>query len=451
MWCAFYLLILVVSGYAISASLARNASKLEIAALTLCMGPALMGFCLIILSLLGQTPGRNEILIVAALLAIFAAIVWRMPRPAPGPRLRQQAAPSWWIGVCTLAIAYGFFSIAIDALMYPTIEWDAFAIWQLKAKVLAIYALHPRPAYFSNLSLSYSHLRYPLLVPMVSAGMHAMTGRFDDCAKTIALLLYPGMCLAVFAVVRRINGTSAAFGATALLAVTQPILRYGGSGTAEMGITAFYAASLVCMVRWRETRERNWMILAALFSAWMAWTKNEGLALAAVNAIVIAVSGPRAKRRNALASAAVFAAIVAVIYLPWIIFSWGLPRTDEDYAGRLASLQLLTNSRRLGQVFIGYGKEFLRWRDWGLFWGIVVLLSLTERRRFKNPLVAMIGILLILHILAYVPPFVVTNWKLDELLSVTTDRLLMHVAPAGAILIGLLWPSWAGGAIQRAD
>src|SRR5580704_6694588 len=102
----------------------------------------------------------------------------------------------------------------------------------VKAKVLATYALHPQPAYFTNLALSYSHLRYPLLVPMVSAGMHAMTGNLDDYGKMVSLLWYAGMGLAVFATVRRMNGAAAALTATTLLACAAPITHFAGSGTA---------------------------------------------------------------------------------------------------------------------------------------------------------------------------------------------------------------------------
>ncbi len=423
----------------------RGASRVEVVALTLCMGPAIMGFFLILLSMLGIRPAKAEILSITVVAAVAGIVVHRIRCVEPAMKSRSDPIPAWWLLICAIAIAYGFMSVANDALMYPVNEWDAFAIWQLKAKVLAIYPLYPRPAYFTNLSLSYSHLRYPLLVPMMSAGVRAMTGPLDDLGKTISLLLYPGMGLAVFAAVKRINGTTAALTATALLACLQPFCRYGGSGTAEMAITGFYACSLLCILRWKENGNCRFLVLAAIFSGWMAWTKNEGLALAAINAIVVAASGPRERRRKSLAAGVTLAIIAGAIYLPWILYSWGLPRTDEDYAGRLASLQIFSNFGRLGTILVGFGKELIDWEDWGLFWVIAAGLALAERRRFRNQLVGVIGVLLVLHIAAYIPAFLVTNWKLEELLSVTLDRLLMHAAPAAAILIGALWPAWVGG------
>jgi hypothetical protein len=440
MWCAIYLGLLVVCGYAITAGLARGASRIEIIALTLGMGPGVMGFCLILLSMLGFRPEPGGILAIAAVAGAAGIGVIAKPGAPKSIEPASNPVPLFWILVCAIAIGYGLMAVARDIFLYPVNEWDAFAIWQLKAKVLALHPLVPRPGYFTDVSLTYSHLRYPLLVPMMSAGMHAMTGPMADLGKFISLLLYPAMGLAVFAAVRRINGKTAALTAAAMVACLEPMCRYGGSGTAEMALTTFYACSLLCVLRWRENGHWGYIVLAGIFSGWMAWTKNEGIVLAAINAGIVLAANPRDRRVTIRAGLT-----LALIYLPWILYSWGLPRTDEDYAARLASTQIFSNLSRLGTILLGFGKEMIDWEDWGLFWVIALLLALTERRRFRNPLAAMVGILLLLHILAYIPAFLVTDWKLQELLSVTTDRLFMHAAPAGAILIGLLWPTWAGG------
>jgi Dolichyl-phosphate-mannose-protein mannosyltransferase len=445
MWCGLYLLCLAVAGYPVIAGLARGRSRLETIGLSLCMGPGLIAICLIYLSLLGVRPGRAEILVMTGACAVAAMVLGRRDRHEIAGEEGGRVFKLWAV-ICVAAIAYGLCAVAIDTVHYPVIEWDAFAIWQLKAQVLTLLPLHPRPAYFSDLNLSYSHLRYPLLVPMMSAGAHAMTGRLDDSSKTIALLLYPGMGIAVFAVVRRIKGTTAALTATALLACAQPMLRYGGSGTAEMALTAFYACSILCLLRWRESGSWGYVVLCALFSAWMTWTKNEGLALAAINAVVLAGIRSPGPRRRTMMAAAIFMLIVAVIYLPWIAFSWGLPRTDEDYAGYLNIHEIISNLARVPTILEAIGLEMVNWRNWGFFWLLAAILAMFQPRRFASPAVAMVGVLLGLHLLAYLPPLmVVKSWNLDDLLLVTSDRLLMHAAPAAAILIGLLLPGRAGG------
>jgi hypothetical protein len=441
MSCALYLCCLIVAGYPLATGLARRANWIERTALTVCLGPAVLALLLIFLSMAGVRPVESEILAISAALAIAATAVWKR-----GPGLEQLEPTDrpavWWRICCYAGIGYGLYAIGKDVFIEPVIEWDAFSIWQLKAQVLAILPLHPRPMYFSNVNLNYSHLRYPLLVPMASAGMHAMTGRLDDWGKLIAAFWYLGMCLAVYASARRLNGATAALTATALLACLAPISHFGGSGTAEMAITAMFACSVVCILLWRESQRWGYVILAGLLGAMMAWTKNDGIGMAAVNVIVVAFTGKNWKR--SLTAALLMAVIGAALYAPWPIYIGGLPKTDENYAERLNPHNLAANAHRLWDVLAGFGWELLNWRDWGLFWIILAVLTVLESRRFANGAIRVIGALMILHLALYVPVFMVTNWNLDELMPVTLGRLFMHFAPAGAILIGAFWPQWLG-------
>ena len=169
----------------------------------MCLGPGVVGICLILVSMLGVRPVEGEILGITAALAIVGIAVWKWgPKREPIEACDDRPA-MWWRIACYAGIGFGIYAVCKDVFVDPVIEWDAFAIWQMKAQVLAILPLHPRPEYFSNLNLSYSHLQYPLLVPMVSAGMHAMTGNLDDYGKLVSLLWYGGMVLAVYAMVKR--------------------------------------------------------------------------------------------------------------------------------------------------------------------------------------------------------------------------------------------------------
>jgi hypothetical protein len=419
----------------------RGSSRLERWGLCACLGPGIFGLCLIFLSFAGMRPGRGEILILATIFAAAGIIVhFTQRKHLPQPVTQTSATSrSWWI-ICLAVMAYGLYMIASNVLVYPVVEWDAFAIWQLKAKVLALHALNPRPEYFSNVNLSYSHLRYPVLVPMISAGAGAMTNRLEDFCKTPALLFYAGLGAIVFATIRRLNGTTAALAGTALLLSLEPILRYGGSGTAEMALTAFYGCSLVCILRWQESGDWGSLLLAAIYSACMAWTKNEGMALAAINAVVLPIIARPEFRRRGLLAGVVLVAIVAVLYSPWAIFVRGLPGTDENYLSRLTPHEILGNSSRLPTILEAILLEFVNVSNWGVFWIVVFGLAILQRRQLARRPIAAVGLLLVLHLLAYIPAYMVTTWKIDELLRVTTDRLLMHAAPAAALLIGMLWP-----------
>src|SRR5208282_91170 len=198
MWCAVYCLCLLLIGLgAVEVLLPRAHAESPFLrfGFAACLGPGLMGFGLIAFSILGSLPSRPLIFCMTAPLALLTGIsAWRSPRRYPLAAGWLKQAPAWFTIICLLAIAYGIVVVAWYALTVPVIVGDAFSIWQLKAKVLATHPLFPRPDYFFDVSLSYSHLRYPILVPMISAGVNVMTGRIDtDLVKVPFLLSYIGL------------------------------------------------------------------------------------------------------------------------------------------------------------------------------------------------------------------------------------------------------------------
>jgi hypothetical protein len=462
MWCAFYLGLLFFCGYAVVAPLSKGRCRLEIAGLSACLGPALMGLLLLLLSMLGMKPSRAELLIIA-IPAAAASALW-LKLPAPRSRPVKRAFPpvaKFWAVLCAAGILYALVSIAADALTNPVTEWDAFAIWQLKGKLLAVYPLFPKPGYFSTLSLSFSHLRYPLLWPMISAGMHAMTGTLDDAGKMPSILLAVGLPLALYSALRESRSRAVSLAAIALMLNVSTLYNCGGSGTAEMPLTAFYGGSILCLLRWQKRGFFGDFVLAALFTAMLPLTKNEGAPLAIINALAVLFFAPM-EWPKAMRAAALFCAIVFALYLPWLLFVHGIPSSDEDYIHRLTPGLMLAHLDRLPTILAAFWREatFARYADhpgitadWGLFWLILGLLAIAQWRKFKAKAVSMLGILLVLHFAAYIPPYLVVGdqWHLTELLDVTTGRLLLHMAPAAALLIGLLWPTWAEEPESRVD
>jgi len=446
MWCALYLCCLVIVGCGAARWLVRSRSWIEWAGWVLCLGPGVTGLCLVAMSMLGWRPSRLAILLLAALFAAVAAVPRRTrgQEPPPPTPLTSAPPPKWWSALCLIAVVYGIYVVALNALVYPTIEWDAFAIWQLKSKVLASEPLWPKPAYFSNIALSFSHLRYPVLVPMISAGVHVMVGRLDDeLEKTPFLLLYLGLGAAIYAAIQSRRGTMAAVSATALLLTTPLMLQHAASGTAEMALTTFYAGSIIFILRWQERQQLRDLLAASLFSALLTWTKQEGYALAAINVLALVLLTPQPLRPRHLLATLASALLIAALALPWIWYVHPLPHTDENYSDRLRVGLMLAHLRGLPLVLGSMLATAVRPDQWGIFWFLLPAAAILERRRLSQRPVLILWILLAAQLLAYLPPFlVVQRWNVEELLHVTMGRLLLHATPAAALLIGLHWPDF---------
>jgi 4-amino-4-deoxy-L-arabinose transferase-like glycosyltransferase len=277
---------------------------------------------------------------------------------------------------------------------------------------------------------------------MISAGIDAANQSLrEGLGKIPAYLFYIGTGICIYGTVRRSRGRTAAIIAAGLVLTAPVVYRYGGSGTAEMALTAFYTASILCILRWQQEQRWGDLILCALFSAAMAWTKNEGQALALINGIVILVLSPRPLGRRNILAVLAFAGIVIVLFAPWVLFIHPLPRSDEDYAGHLNMHAIFANLSAVPTIAWAMIKESLTIKDWGIFWILLAALAVSQRSSAKSRAIFTLWTLLALQALAYFPPYIVTIWTLKPLLILTIDRMLMHMLPAGALLIGLLWPA----------
>jgi len=150
---------------------------------------------------------------------------------------------------------------------------------------------------------------------------------------------------------------------------------------------------------------------------------------------------PQPLRPRHLALTLGSALIVAAGTLPWILYAHGLPHTDENYSDRLSVRLMMANLPRVPLVARKMLAESVWWRDWGIFWFVLAGAAISQWRRFTQRPVLTLWVLLAAQLLAYLPPFLVVNvWNVNELLYVTTGRLLLHATPAAALLIGLQWP-----------
>jgi len=227
-WITVYLGCLMVVGYGLIVWLGLGRSSLETFGLAACLGPSLMGAWLILGSLLGYVPSRCTIFALAGA-AVVSILFRRIRFPNEICKPSQNDRPAiLWMTLPIIAVAYGICFIGHDALLVPTIDWDAFVTWQLKAKVLYHFPLIPRPSYFSNLNLSYSHLRYPPLVAIISSGAMAMiSSQSTGLEKSAAVLLYLGLGAILFAAIRRMRTLPIACGVTAIFMSLPMVLALG--------------------------------------------------------------------------------------------------------------------------------------------------------------------------------------------------------------------------------
>ena len=77
----------------------------------------------------------------------------------------------------------------------------------------------------------------------------------------------------------------------------------------------FVAAGVIAAARWLVDERTSWLVLATLFLAAAALTKNEGLLFAV--ALLVPLFAVATGRRRAVAISAV---VVALVYAPWRVY-----------------------------------------------------------------------------------------------------------------------------------
>jgi hypothetical protein len=437
-WVLFFLASATLAGYLGLSWLCRGERKspAEILGLSLALGSGGTGLLFLHLSLLGLRPTRPLVAGFCLLVWLATALARRRGRLLPVDfrvALRPGPAAGVLIGVTLLLVLVA----GIHALAFPFLDWDAFAVWGLKAKVLFHESLGSRPAYFHDLSLSYSHLDYPLLVPMLVASEYALGGGVQE---TAGMLLFPFLFLALALVLHaglrwKLEPVPAAL-LTALAMTTPVCLRWAGAGQADLALALFYAAALIQLARWVEEGRRSDLWLALLFSAFCLHTKNEGLGLALANVLVLAGLGFLRRDRNHWRAVGTFTLGLLALWLAWAWWSSDIPRTHEDYAARLRPATLWANRERLGPILSAFAGRIVAWNQWGLLWLLLGTATALGWRQARSRAVQVVWVLLALHGLMYGIAFLVTPWELQVLLDNSLDRLLLHLLPAVILLTG---------------
>ena len=328
---------MLLPGYAILRLIAggRRLSAALTAALALSMGAGAMSFTSLWLSLAGLLPGTAStvgLVLVSSATLIALRRRGALARSAGGSGGR----PRWDEWTLSVVVALPCLWVAADALVVPIHNIDAVGIWGLKAKVLAHEAVRTS-RYFHEETLGYSHLDYPLLVPFLTATAHGIRGSWDEPLGQLAHWgVFVSLVLMLYGGVRHHISHRDSLLVLILYLLSPALLSQASAGIADPALMLYYAGSLIFLLAWLETDEKVDLRIGSLMTAFMLFTKNEGMALAAINLVVFSVAALRARGARALVALARHAALVIMLTLPWFLFRSGIPKSHENYAAGCA-------------------------------------------------------------------------------------------------------------------
>jgi hypothetical protein len=369
---------------------------------------------------------------------------------AHAPRLAETAGRLWVVEVFLGFLVVGLCLVAGAAsCAEPVVEWDVTAIWALKGKILLHEPIRTT-GYFHDISKSYSHLDYPLLWPLTMSWVWAWTGFNLVTVKVLAPALLCATAATFYGLLRRCMGRLSALTFLALLVGSPMLLSQTSRLMADAPLASFAVVAFVACSLDPWSANRDDLKLASFFAAGMLFTKNEGIGLFAILAILALAGVAWGRQFGRLLPVFLWIVVVPLVLTgAWFLFRMQIPKTHEDYGSRLNPLLFVHNVSHISEIALVLPRYLGDWNDWLAFWPLFGLTLLATPRHVLTPPARflLMGIVMILLVYGYV--YVVTPRPLAELMEVTANRLLLHVFPMCVFLMaeaahsaGLLpWPS----------
>lgn len=381
---------------------------------------------------------------LAVLLAGCGALAWtRAASAIPDVAGARGSAPIWLWVLLGIAVLMAFLTCLMLNGAAPHGEWDAWSIWNLRARFLFRAQEFVSP--FSS-AIEWTHPDYPLLIPGVIALLwHAAGSESMRIAGAVGFLLTCSAVAVPFFAVRLLRGPGlAALCALSILSATS-LVRIGASHYADVPLAAFIVIAGCFLVYGLEVESAGAgpFLLAGLAAGFAAWTKNEGLlfCVSLSAAHLLSISGlPDLRRRirTLLPLLAGLAMVMAVVL---------------HFKFRIAPPNDLVNASNSG-VFRARIVDFSRY--WVTFWAFV-----GEFLTFGNVLVPPVivfsawlalvrlrprltGAALLplaavtIQVIGYFVIYIATPNDLDWQLNTSLPRLLLHVWPLAVTGIFLI-------------
>lgn len=339
-------------------------------------------------------------------------------------------------------IIYSFFRAAV----MPMDAYDSVAIWGFKAK--AIYLEQALPVdLFKNGEYAFMHMDYPLLIPLQEAFFYNLYQGINDAAVKVIFPAYFFGLLIIFASgLYRLFGRRSALIFTFLLASLTQVNNFSQNGYADLVLAFYYSLGALSIYLWFIKEGRDFLFLAAVFSAIGAWVKNEGIALCFLNLLLLSVltwvkkgSLDKARLKAAGRGMAFYLTMALLFIAPWYWFRHSLGLNGDLFPGKGGVLaRLFGGLGRILKIFDYYQIQFFDIKRWNILW-VLFLSTFLFRGRFFLPKFLPLSLSFIGTFGLYTAIYVLTPLPLEWHLSSSVSRLFIHIVPLAVFWLALVY------------
>ncbi|KAB2891961.1 MAG: hypothetical protein F9K32_02195 [Desulfobulbaceae bacterium] len=337
---------------------------------------------------------------------------------------------SWKTVSLLVIIAISVVWAALMSVIVVPDDWDAWAIWAAKAKVLA---LGNGPLFDVG---HFGHADYPLLWPSLWAFSGWLGGGWEEMWSRGWGTVFFVFCLwEITVVIERETGRRDIGLLGAALFASMPMVPLIVSWSyAETPFWMMTLCSFGCLMLWRGSRESVHLVVAAALAAGAAYTKNEGILFFGMSALWILIVAQGQRIRTLI----LFSTVFSLLYLPWAIWIHCILNLGSHATAgiHLDHENVVRVADRIPKAMAAIGGMWSDIRRWNLvLWavGIATVLGCLKRE-FRENLFVPAGMLL-----GY---FVIVVFHTDDIywqVGTSWDRLTVQVMPMIVVVICSRW------------
>ncbi len=332
----------------------------------------------------------------------------------------------------------------------PHGEWDAWAIWNLRARSLLTGADWTAP--FSA-AIGWSHPDYPLLVPLTVARSWAYSGRESTVVPAVIALIFSMSSIAVVVIsVGRLRGWTVGLLSGMALLIARTYVFQSSCQCADQPIGFFILVAIVFLTMSQgEIDPRPFLVTGGAAAGLAAWTKNEGALLLV---LIFLVASVLARRGRALLSLTAGAAVPVLVLA---IFKAGLSPSnylfDQQTIGEIAGKIFATG--RSAIVIDQFVRRIPAWGEvpGGALAGLGLAVALTASPDRRSAGRAAFALMLVCAMfIGYGLVYLITPAPLEWQIATSFDRLLTQLWPTtvwAAFQLSSSGPSREAGSSRR--
>ena len=370
-----------------------------------------------------------QIIIAAHIILLISLIALRMGDPKAGPlppaaceagRVPQGQDPSLFFRKYLIPIVISIFAVLIIVLViiqarfYPYGGWDAWQVWNFKAKFLLLSGDNWKDLFSPELWRSSPH--YPLLLPLINVWAWLFTNKPLDVVPMITSVSFTFltiglMCSALWQRTKNIFSLLPGF-----LLLTLPFFNLLATTQYCDIVLSFYClAALVTL--------QEYKLVSGVFTGCLAFTKPEGM----VAAMIICAIAFILTIRNFKDLWPFIWGLIAAL-LPAVAFHVLCSPGNQTFVNGLTSALKPATWERLQMIF-GFLSVELTSNKWNGLWLLLLLGIVLGGKNVwtKNKITAGFLVLYLAVIIAYYE--VNTYFEIKWWLSVSLNRILFSLLP----------------------